>query len=122
MAVAPVWRVPVSQRFREHYILDGLANSRAAVGEYCTVQLGLRNTRLDVSQLYDACRRVGNDSNLGGCAYLLQIWIWERFPVGRLYRGELEVCVMFLSLFFYYFNNIVVSNPNLLVTEGMATP
>ena len=42
-------------------------------------------------QLYDACRRAGNDSNLGGCAYLLQIWIWERFPVGQPYRGELEV-------------------------------
>ena len=42
-------------------------------------------------QLCDACRRVANDSNLGGCAYLLQIWIWERLPVGRPYRGELEV-------------------------------
>ena len=42
-------------------------------------------------QLCDACWRDGNDSNLGGCAYLLQIWIWERFPVGRPYRGELEV-------------------------------
>jgi len=41
-------------------------------------------------QLCDACRRIANDSNLGGCAYLLQIWIWERFPVGRPYRGELE--------------------------------
>ena len=41
--------------------------------------------------LCDACRRVGNDSNLGRCAYLLQIWIWERFPVGRPYRGDLEV-------------------------------
>ena len=98
MAVAPVWRVPVSRRFREHYILDGIANSRAVVGEYYTVQLGLRNTRLDVSQLYDACRRVGTDSNLGGCAYLLQIWIWERFPMGQPYRGELEVCLMYLSL------------------------
>ena len=47
-------------------------------------------------QLCDACRRVGNDSNLGGCAYLLQIWIWGRFPVGRPYRGELEVCFMLL--------------------------
>ena len=47
-------------------------------------------------QLCDACRSVGNDSNLGGCAYLLQIWIWERFPVGRPYRGELEVCFMLL--------------------------
>ncbi|RLN40893.1 hypothetical protein C2845_PM01G43440 [Panicum miliaceum] len=34
--------------------------------------------------------RVGGDANLGGCAYLLQIWIWERFPVGRPYRGPIE--------------------------------
>ncbi|RLN42961.1 hypothetical protein C2845_PM01G46500 [Panicum miliaceum] len=41
-------------------------------------------------QLCDACRHVGSDANLGGCAYLLQIWIWERFPVGRPYRGPIE--------------------------------
>ncbi|RLN13030.1 hypothetical protein C2845_PM09G18490 [Panicum miliaceum] len=35
-------------------------------------------------------RHVGGDANLGGCAYLLQIWIWERFPVGRPYRGPIE--------------------------------
>ena len=51
-------------------------------------------------QLCDACRRIANDSNLGGCAYLLQIWIWERFPVGRPYRGELEVLIsVAISLF-----------------------
>ncbi|RLN03608.1 hypothetical protein C2845_PM13G09080 [Panicum miliaceum] len=38
-------------------------------------------------QLCDACRRSGADSNLGGCACLLQIWIWERFPVWP-YEGE----------------------------------
>ena len=48
-------------------------------------------------QLCDACRRVARDSNLGGCAYLLQIWIWEKFPVGRPYRGELEVRTTMLS-------------------------
>ncbi|CAO2038609.1 unnamed protein product [Urochloa humidicola] len=42
-------------------------------------------------QLCEACRRAGADSSLGGCAYLLQIWIWMRFAVGRPYRGELEV-------------------------------
>jgi len=45
----------------------------------------------------DACLWVASDSNLGGGAYLLQIWIWERFPVGRPYRGELEVRTMTLS-------------------------
>lgn len=42
-------------------------------------------------QLCDACRRSGRDANLGGCAYLLQIWIWERLPVGRPHRGPVEV-------------------------------
>ncbi|CAO2198854.1 unnamed protein product [Urochloa humidicola] len=42
-------------------------------------------------QLCEGCKRKGADSNLGGCAYLLQIWIWMRFAVGRPYRGELEV-------------------------------
>ena len=51
-------------------------------------------------QLCDACRQIANDSNLGGCAYLLQIWIWQRFPVGRPYRGELEVLIsVAISLF-----------------------
>jgi hypothetical protein len=34
-------------------------------------------------QLCEASRRSGRRSNLGGCAYLMQIWMWERFPVGR---------------------------------------
>lgn len=28
------------------------------------------------------CRSTGN-ANLCGCAYLLQVWCWERWPVGR---------------------------------------
>jgi hypothetical protein len=42
-------------------------------------------------QLCDACKRSGQDANLGGCAYLLQIWIWERLLVGRPHRGPVEV-------------------------------
>jgi hypothetical protein len=34
-------------------------------------------------QLCQACRRQSSNGNLGGCSYLLQVWIWERFPVGR---------------------------------------
>ncbi|CAN6310225.1 unnamed protein product [Urochloa humidicola] len=34
-------------------------------------------------QMCDACRRSGVSANLGGCAYLLQLWMWERLPVGR---------------------------------------
>jgi hypothetical protein len=34
-------------------------------------------------QLCQAYRRQSSNGNLGGCSYLLQVWIWERFPVGR---------------------------------------
>ncbi|TVU13990.1 hypothetical protein EJB05_37431, partial [Eragrostis curvula] len=37
--------------------------------------------------LCEACTRTGASPTLGGCAYLLQIWMWERFPVGRPDRG-----------------------------------
>lgn len=33
-------------------------------------------------QMCDACERTKKDANLGGCTYLLQIWAWERLPVG----------------------------------------
>ena len=33
-------------------------------------------------QMCDGCRRTGRNANLGGCTYLLQIWAWERIPVG----------------------------------------
>lgn len=42
-------------------------------------------------QLCEACRCSDNDANLGGCGYLLQIWMWERFPVGRPDRGRMQV-------------------------------
>ncbi|CAL4969953.1 unnamed protein product [Urochloa decumbens] len=34
-------------------------------------------------QMCDACRRTGENANLGGCAYLLQLWMWEHLPIGR---------------------------------------
>uniref|UniRef100_K4AIR8 Aminotransferase-like plant mobile domain-containing protein n=1 Tax=Setaria italica TaxID=4555 RepID=K4AIR8_SETIT len=38
-------------------------------------------------QLCDACRRTAKDANLGGCAYLLQIWIWERISYAEPVHG-----------------------------------
>jgi len=43
--------------------------------------------------LCDACTRKGENANLGGCAFLLQVWMWERFPVGRPAKGVLEVLI-----------------------------
>ena len=34
-------------------------------------------------QLCVACRRSTGGANLGGCSHLLQVWCWERWPVGR---------------------------------------
>lgn len=42
-------------------------------------------------QLCEACRRTARDSNVGGCTYMLQIWIWERMPVGRPSRLRVDV-------------------------------
>jgi hypothetical protein len=42
-------------------------------------------------QLCEACRWAQPNSNLGGCMYLLQIWIWEHIPIGRVHRGQVAV-------------------------------
>jgi Plant mobile domain len=34
-------------------------------------------------QLCEGCKRTTHGACLGGCAWLLQVWIWERFSVGR---------------------------------------
>ena len=34
-------------------------------------------------QLCVACRHTSGYANLGGCSYLLQVWCWERWPIGR---------------------------------------
>uniref|UniRef100_K4A117 SWIM-type domain-containing protein n=1 Tax=Setaria italica TaxID=4555 RepID=K4A117_SETIT len=41
-------------------------------------------------QLCEACRRTARDSNVGGCTYMLQIWIWERMPMGRPSRLRVD--------------------------------
>jgi hypothetical protein len=33
--------------------------------------------------LCEACRRTSQHASLGGCVYLLQLWMWSRLPVGR---------------------------------------
>jgi len=48
--------------------------------------------------LCDGCRRTGANANLGGCAYLLQVWMWERFPVGRPYRSVPAVSTTLLII------------------------
>ena len=45
----------------------------------------------------DACRRSGDNANLGGCAYLLQLWMWERIPVGWPKRYAHRVSTLFVN-------------------------
>jgi hypothetical protein len=42
-------------------------------------------------QLCAACRHGSGYPSLGGCSYLLQIWIWYRWPVGRPRMANLPV-------------------------------
>jgi hypothetical protein len=46
--------------------------------------------------LCDGCSRTGANAKLGGCTYLLQVWMWEHFPVARPYRNEPQVCTQLL--------------------------
>jgi hypothetical protein len=34
-------------------------------------------------QLCEACRWSSQSASLGGCVYLLQLWVWSRLPVAR---------------------------------------
>jgi hypothetical protein len=42
--------------------------------------------------LCDGCMRTGENTNLGGCAYLLQVWMCECFSVGGPNQSLPEVC------------------------------
>jgi hypothetical protein len=53
------------------------------LGYSWTLQLGLRCAFFLYQQLCEACRRTSSSSSIGGCIYLLQIWMWFRIPVGR---------------------------------------
>ena len=33
--------------------------------------------------LCEACRRTSQNPSIGGCVFLLQVWMWFRLPVGR---------------------------------------
>nr|CCI55407.1 PH01B015M02.8 [Phyllostachys edulis] len=54
--------LPLPRQYQQHYLLDLLA---------------------DFGRFHDGSA----EGNLGDCAYLLQIWMWERFPVGRPTRA-----------------------------------
>jgi hypothetical protein len=53
--------------------------------------------------LCDRCSRIRPNANLGGCAYLLQIWMWEHFPVVRPYHHTPLVCTYLLIFIIHIF-------------------
>jgi hypothetical protein len=50
-------------------------------------------------QMCDACRRCGPNANLGGCAYLLQLLMWERLSTGWPERYSFGVRNLHLKYF-----------------------
>jgi hypothetical protein len=60
--------------------------------------------------LCDGFLRIGPNANLGGCTYLLQIWMWERFPVARLYHHAPQVCGYLLIFIIHIFCWLCLAN------------
>ena len=68
-------------------------------------------------QLCEACRRTSTAGNLGGCTYLLQVWIWERWPIGR--PGGLDmairdampvsISILFISIICTYYLRLILT-------------
>jgi hypothetical protein len=81
-------RVTLFGQELEHHILIGAPTSSLGVGRHRHVQLG--------SAAMAWCSKNSGNTNLRGCAYLLQIWMWERFPVARSYHHESQVCTQLL--------------------------
>ena len=52
-------------------------------------------------QLCTGCRRAQPNLNIGGCTYLLQIWIWEHIPIGRVHGGQVPVSMLHLFATFF---------------------
>jgi hypothetical protein len=84
--------VPLFGREWEHHILVGAPDSSLGVGRRIHVQLGSAALSWLYHALCDGCSRTGENANLRGCTYLLQLWMWERFPIARLYHREPAVC------------------------------
>jgi hypothetical protein len=51
--------------------------------------------------LCDGCSRTGLNANLGGCVYLLQVWMWERFTIARSFRHDPQVFTYLLIFIMY---------------------
>uniref|UniRef100_K3Z0T7 Aminotransferase-like plant mobile domain-containing protein n=1 Tax=Setaria italica TaxID=4555 RepID=K3Z0T7_SETIT len=63
-------------------------------GAWLWHMLGIATLAWLYRHMCDASRRTEANSNLGGYAYFLQLWMWERLPIDKLechgYRNEVE--------------------------------
>ncbi|RLN03895.1 hypothetical protein C2845_PM13G22500 [Panicum miliaceum] len=60
-------------------------------------------------QMCDACRRSGENANLGGCAYLLQLWMWSAFLLASrsgMLRGYVLYSLNRLPIFLFSLDNL----------------
>jgi hypothetical protein len=85
-------QIPPLIQEREHHILVGAPNHSFGVGHHRHVQLGSAALAWLYRSLCDRVYRSGPHANLGGCAYLLQIWMWEHFSVARPNYHDPLVC------------------------------
>jgi hypothetical protein len=51
--------------------------------------------------LCNGCSRTGQNANLRGCTYLLQVWMWEHFIVARSFHHDPQV-LTYLVIFIMY--------------------
>ncbi|WVZ50356.1 hypothetical protein U9M48_001615 [Paspalum notatum var. saurae] len=68
-------------------MLPILARPCAAIATYSWASCTLAHM---YRQLCDGCRRRERTSSIGGCLYPLQVWSWERLPIGRPVRRDRE--------------------------------
>jgi hypothetical protein len=83
--------IPLFRRERQDHILVGAPDHSFGVGCHSHVQLGGGGSAALTWLYHSLCDRVsksGANVNLGGCMYLLYIWLWECFPVARPYRHD----------------------------------
>ncbi|OEL29925.1 hypothetical protein BAE44_0009056, partial [Dichanthelium oligosanthes] len=63
--------------------------------EVATYSWGSATLSFLYRQLCDACTRTSAAPNFGECCYLLQFWMWFRFPIGRPYLGSVPRRLLF---------------------------
>jgi hypothetical protein len=119
VAVAYGCRLPLLRQERKHHILAGAPASSLRVGRHKHVQLGSAALAWLYRALCDECLRIRLNTNLGGCAYLLHIWMWEHISIARSYRHAPQVCSSYLfSLYIFFVDCVLLTLWNIIFSHG----